>query len=264
MLQKIALTPAEQALYRAATRDYLNTGIGVAALMAAGRLGIGAVELARRPKLKGSYGPVRSSIPVIRQPTEDEEKTAEITSRWAVPNYLPARVAAGVGGGLLGWSVIDKMLDSRRKRLQEDDLNAARDRFDRTLRSTIREGGKTASEATPEDQLAEAIDLLAGKLQKLAGWDNLKGYGLNAYKTLAMLLAASGAAGGYAFMRRRSDGQALNKAIQMRNTNTYSRRPSEVLFDAKPIRGASTEDDGESRNVRNLLHGPVMPAMATV
>ena len=158
------------------------------------------------------------------------------------PWFLPAAIAAGLGGGYLGYSKLDSMLEGSRKRRSERQIEKARKEFEDALRAQYRESelfedaskGRKApgagegsfkfsaagmmgvvadafAQAHVAGELQEQFDQLEksaapGEEQPGFGWGSFKGTGrkaLGGYLAALALLTAAGGAAGYSFVKGR-------------------------------------------------------------
>ena len=147
------------------------------------------------------------------------------------PLFLPAMTAAVAGSGLLGYKVLDRMLENRRESRAERDMARAKREFENALRGQYREselaeqaGVKMSADVTAGklvDALAQAhasgeLASQLATLQKQAAlpgdedegtiskWTRgAGGTGTGMYLTLLALLGTLGAAGGYSFVKSR-------------------------------------------------------------
>lgn len=152
-----------------------------------------------------------------------------LTHPWVIP-AITATVAAS---GLLGYKVLDRMLENRRESRATRDMTRAKREFENALRSQYREselaeqaGVKTSADITAGivvDALAQAhasgeLAAQLATLQKqaaipgsedegtLSKWTRgAGGTGTGMYLTLLALLGTLGAAGGYSFVKSREE-----------------------------------------------------------
>jgi hypothetical protein len=168
-----------------------------------------------------------------------EHLFAPTGSPFDAPWFLPTAIAAGLGGGYLGYKQLDKVLEKMRERRSERQLAAAKQEFEEALRTQYREaelaeratkGGRRVSGVESEggfkfssagmmgfvaDTFAQAhvngeLEEQFASLEKSAqtdesgGWT--KGLGrksLGAYLAMLAILAAAGGAAGYSFVKGR-------------------------------------------------------------
>jgi len=159
------------------------------------------------------------------------------------PWFLPAAVAATLGGGYLGYHGLDKSLERRRKSRSKREMSRARKEFEQALKSQFRQadllesagkrGAPKASGAVADGgfKFASAMGVVADAfaqahltgelaeqfetLEKTAedqgfGWGSFKGTGrkaLGGYLAALALLAAAGTGAGYSFVKSRERGR---------------------------------------------------------
>lgn len=162
----------------------------------------------------------------------------QATTRTGIPWYLTGNMAAGTGGAVGGWKLMDLLLDRRRSSAQEDELEKAREEFREALLSR-RVGTKRASDG---NTLGEDLDLLFDTLsEKCASTEkaaadegegsdlmNLLGQGAGVYGLYA---AGSGLLGGvlmYNAAKKRQRRALLEQAKKERERMAFERRPPRI------------------------------------
>jgi len=157
------------------------------------------------------------------------------------PWFLAGAIAAGLGGGYLGYSQLDKYLESRREGRAQREIDKARKEFEDALRAQYRESelleqsgkGKRALPATGgsfkfssagmmgvvADAFAQAhvsgeLNAQLASIEKQAAdeesagdrifqWKGAGNKSLGVYLAALALLTAAGAYGGYSFVKSR-------------------------------------------------------------
>lgn len=170
------------------------------------------------------------------------------------PWFLPAALAAGLGGGYLGYSQLDKLLEKRRKSRMTRQIEEAKKEFEDALKaqyqqSELLEGVGKKKLPAPEGsfkfsaagmmgvvadafaqshvagELAEQFESLEKEAQMPQeqqqpqgfGWHSFKGSGrkaLGAYLATLALLTAAGGAAGYSLMKSREGRRLKHEAAR--------------------------------------------------
>lgn len=225
---------AAESVKRKAHREMLQmllAGLGVGA---AARGGLGLVRLLNRnlaAKQTPTYGPLITPIPLEESeeaPTADQTlKAAQVlsqpTSKWGYWPY-PTSLLVGTPLAMIGsWTMVDKLLDARRKAEQKARLQRAQQDFEEAL---LHHEPKTAGASSP---LGQALDQLYDSLEKQSiDWAELWRRLVSNYGAYA---AGTGAA---AFLFAYTKGQKhqrralLEQAQRKRRTEAARIRPAEV------------------------------------
>lgn len=170
------------------------------------------------------------------------------------PWFLPAALAAGLGGGYVGYSQLDKLLEKRRKSRMQRQIEAAKQEFEDALKTQYRQSellegiGKSKPKSLPEPEgnfkfsaagmmgvVADAFaqSHVAGELAKQFeslekeaqmpedqqgfGWQSFKGAGrkaMGAYLAALALLTAAGGAAGYSLVKSREGKRLKHEAAR--------------------------------------------------
>ena len=167
---------------------------------------------------------------------------ASTGSPWDEPWFLPAAIVAGLGGGYLGYSKLDKLLEARREARSGRETAKARKEFEEALRAQytqselLEQAGKKQPKLKAPDEggfkFAGAMGMVAdafaqahvsgelaeqfASMEKSAqgglepprgfGWHSFKGSGrkaLGVYLAALALLTAAGTGAGYSFVKSR-------------------------------------------------------------
>lgn len=228
-----------------ALRDILNVGLLGAGAAGTLRGGQGLINLLSR---SGKKLPSRAGIaplPVPYKPSfreEDEEKEAAmdvvapgITKKRGLWWYYPALLGAGAAGAAGGWKAIDSLLDKRRRKELDDEVDEARGSFRDALTSQYKEGS--------DSELGRALDELHGKLQKQALTQGIKdmvgpnnrGTGLGMYASYAIPSSILGYLLVKGMADKGSKAKRLDKAQKQRALKQQKLRPAELYAVPSPI-----------------------------
>lgn len=140
------------------------------------------------------------------------------------PFFIPAAVgvgAVGVGGG---WKLTDWLLQKRRKSQMQTELDDARREYQDALLSGQKQAGA--------DELDAAFDVLEKR-----GWgvaDSVNN-ALGGYLTAVGLATAGAGYGTYKWTKSRGQGALLNKALEERARQLWSRTQQPVYAVPKPV-----------------------------
>lgn len=235
----------QKALKTEAVRDVINVGLLSGGTMAALRGGQGLFSLLSRSGKKLPSRAGISPLPVQYRSHrgEEEEKLGgfsldDITQKGSIPWYYPAMLTAGIGGGYGGWKLIDKVMDSRRRREMDDEVEDARESFQQAMSSQYKTGS--------DSELGTALDELFGKLQKSANlWDKIKdsltpsddaiGKSLGMYGTYAIPTSILGYLAVKGMTDKGSTSKRLEKAQRNRALKRQQMRPAELYAIPTPI-----------------------------
>ena len=201
----------------------------------------------RKPKYPGA---VMTAMPY--ESDEPVEKTAEPGATWPQilhgALYGTAVTAAGMGGAYGGWKGIDAILDRRRKGEDDDEVEEAREEFNKALLDTTRKP-KMAADASPGEKLGAALDELYDVWEKRADLKDwlaqlAGGYGMYAVGTgsIAGMLT-------YDHFNKQSKRKALEAAMALRQKRDYLAHPSQIMAVPEPVPAgvapADLNDTGE-------------------
>jgi hypothetical protein len=219
--------------------------IGLTALgLGAGARGImGLYNLMRRQQ-----GPkTRSVMPVpvdVPYPTKQKQafdigqffKGDYANSYAEIPWAIPAATAAGVGGLAGGWSMLDGILDQRRKGRLDTDLEKARSDFDQALLAQYDKPKTAAAELANElDKLYDNA-VAASKTEKAASGiagpaGALTGMGL----TIGGLGAVATAMAVYNAVKKRNTDSLLESAQKRRQRANFRANPTQLWARPTPV-----------------------------
>ena len=270
---------------RDALRNVGNLFLASLGVGAAARGGVGLVNLFRQQKPKDTRsGPALLPLPY---PVQSEEMPGKIkaanglidhltspggSSRSSIPLYGPGMMLAGIGGLGLGWKGLDSVLNERRRKATEEELNAARQEFNDALLSqwsTKRAeegappcpkcgtdetwpvsgspgtaacepcGHKFAYADSPMRKAGAALDRAFEQFSERIKTANTLGDWIgkaeNTYLTGATLAALLSGTLVYDKMKKRSRRAVLEKALQQRQRQSFAQRPTEIYAVPTPI-----------------------------
>jgi hypothetical protein len=173
------------------------------------------------------------------------------TTKGGIPWYGPAVLGGGLAGIGLGWKGMDKLLDSRRQREQQQELDQARQEFHDALLGQYDEPIKThpslmkkkgGDESTME-KVGKALDDLFDKFEEAKAdqektavdWSNLAGQAAGGYGMYAGLSGLLTGAVVYDKMSKRSRRAVLEKALQQRQRRKFMQSPTEIMAVPEPM-----------------------------
>lgn len=230
----------QKQLRSSAMRDILGTALLGAGVAGTARGGQGLWNLINRSsnKLRSRSG--IAPLPVPYRPTfEDEEEEKEKdafdmpkpkpTQKGGLWWYMPAMLGAGAAGAYGGWKVIDKILDHRRRKEIEDEVEESRQDFQTALTSQYKKGS--------DSELGTALDELYSKMQKRADWfsPDTKGKALGMYASYAIPSALLGYMVVKGLADKGSTSKILEKAQRRRALKQQKARPAELYAVPTPI-----------------------------
>lgn len=234
-----------------ALKDVASVGLGALGVGAAGRGLVGLIQMMRQKK-KTRSGPAYLPLPYPA-----EAKTAGFldgdaaSTKGGIPWYGPAVLGGGLAGLGLGWKGMDKVLDSRRQREQQAELEQARQEFHDALLGQYDEPIKThpslmkkrgGDESTME-KVGKALDDLFDKFEaakedtekSAVDWSNLAGQAAGGYGMYAGLSGLLTGAVVYDKMSKRSRRAVLEKALQQRQRRKFMQSPTEIMAVPEPM-----------------------------
>jgi len=228
-LEKFALNPyeaaAKQALKQDTIRRIAQLGLAGVGLGAAARGGMGLYNLARRNKPR-EEDESSAEIPAVSDSfkTASESDNPANTFSWV----YPAAATVGLGGMYGGWKAIDGLMDSRREKEQDDELESAKTQFRQALMSPKQaENNELGRELDGLfDEVKEAAD--NPNLLKQADLKSILNQSANVYGLYALL--AGGMAGSYAYNKSKgsSNPEVLQKALKRRRRMQVAARPDSI------------------------------------
>lgn len=246
-------------------RDVRNLGLAGLGVGAAGRGLVGLIQLLKsnKPK-KMRSGPAELSLPY---PAEAEEKAGfdiagflggnSATTKAGIPWYGPAMLGGAALGLGAGWKGMDAVLDARRKREMDGQLDSARQEFHDALMSQYDEpqkvdhrnvsGTKKAADATMA-AVGAGLDALFTKVAavlddpgvekaalELPSMANAAGVGAGAYGMYAGLSGLMAGALMYNKTNKRSRRAILESALKKRQRRQFMQRPTEITAVPEPV-----------------------------
>jgi hypothetical protein len=257
-----------------------NLGLLSFALGAGSRGLVGLHNLVRRnlnpPTVRG--GPVPLPLPYPVMPSEDPERIKEKKEKRAggTPNintpsghdwYTTAMLAAGLGGGALGWKGVDVLLNKRREQEQQSEMEQARHEFHDALLSQYgkplqAQGGMTRKVAADASALGPALDRLFDSflekravLEKRAFmgisddvWGKIRG-GYYAYAGGSGLITGALV---YDKMKKRQQRAIVEEAMKRRERKQMLQQPPEIYATPEPM--ATTPKMPFRQEMRELEH----------
>ena len=214
------------------------TGLGVGA-GSRGLLGLMQLISRNVSKPKPSLpAPVHVDLVGHGQEEEEEEKMSGVAdfleggnakTVGGVPWAMPAGVAAGAGGLYGGWSLMDYLLDKRRKSETESELAKAKETYEQALMDS--------SKRASDNSLGRDLDELYDELEKQALFDS---------DTAGKLVGAYGVAAGgagvlssiiaYKWAKKRQRKVLLAKAQEKRRRARFALQPSSLYARPSPMR----------------------------
>lgn len=167
------------------------------------------------------------------------EGASPLTSRWGIP----AALAAGTGGAVGGWKLIDWLMGQPKKDELSDQLHEAETDYHRALSDQYQAAmlGKTAAAADIDALFDDLCEKQAGLWDVIstAGTagpravlgDDATEAGLGAYLAAAGLLATGSGMAAYDWTKSRSPGNLLNKALAIRARQRATPPPVTAVYD---------------------------------
>jgi hypothetical protein len=239
----------QEQLRGAALRDILGTALVGAGAAGTIRGGQGLWNLLGRSRNKLRSRPGIAPLPVPYRPSfrdeEEEEKEAREKQAFEMPPqaptkksglwwYMPAMLGAGAAGAYGGWKLVDSILDKRRRKEIEDEVDESRAGFQSALTSQYKKGSSS--------ELGNALDDLYSKMQKQAGLNpstwispDTKGQLLGSYATYAIPSALLGYMVVKGLADKGSRKKILEKAQRRRALKQQKARPAELYAVPTPI-----------------------------
>ena len=158
-----------------------------------------------------------------------------ITKKRGLWWYYPALLGAGAAGAAGGWKLIDNIMDARRRKEMDDEVDEAKGSFRDALTSQYKEGS--------DSELGCALDELYGKLQKQALTQGIKdmvgpnnrGTGLGMYASYAIPSSILGYLLVKGLADKGSKAKRLEKAQKQRALTQQKLRPAELYAVPAPI-----------------------------
>jgi hypothetical protein len=199
-------------------------------------------------------------------PQDDREKIAEPIFG-ARPNgrfnawEIPVGVAAGGAGLMGGWKLVDWLMDKRRKKSMESELEEARGGYQRALQdqySAAMMGKGASTDPTLDDVYDRLFDQQHRQehMEKLADWIPKKwqntagdiGHGAaGAYMTALLALTGLSGVGAYNWTKSKGKGKAMERALKKRRAMRMAPQPIMAIpqYQAPPM----PEEDEQTRGI---------------
>lgn len=151
------------------------------------------------------------------------------------PWFIPAALAASLGGGYLGWKGTDAILDARRKAESEEELQLAEEAFRQAMLSNYSGNAKPGS-MSKAAELGMELDRLYDDTVALAEYQEKNasatrdalGLGLGLYGGYASLSALLAGLWAHRVASKRSRSAVLEKALKKRQRDDYVLQPAEL------------------------------------
>lgn len=178
------------------------------------------------------------------------------TTKGGIPWYGPAMLMGGLGGLGLGWKGMDKVINSRRKKQMDGDLETARSQFHDALLSQYAKpvemhpeliGEKKSSDDTMV-KVGQALDDLFVKFtaamadeearpseKRSFDMSNLAGQAAGGYGMYAGLSGLLTGAMVYDKMNKRSRRSVLDSALKKRQRRKFMQQPTEIYAQPEPV-----------------------------
>lgn len=223
-------TAANQQLQQQARQQVqriLLAGLGVGL---AGRGAMGLASLLHRNMRPPVQSATRRPVPLPM--LYEDEKQAQLggalqsftrgqqaTSLSGIPWFMPAATAAGVGGLAGGWSLLDYLLDKRRKGDVDADLESAKQEYEQALA-----GGKQAS-----SPLGVALDELCDTIEKQATAADTAGAVAGGYGTYALISALLAGTLAHQWGAKRQNRRLLERAQTLRRRERAAASPAPLV-----------------------------------
>lgn len=216
-----------QALGNLGTLAVVGAGVG------AGSRGLlGLLQLAHRNSRKPEPTippPLAIDLPLAEQ---EEEKVGGVSdfmrgdyaqSIAGIPWAIPAHVAAGAGGLAGGWTLMDYLLDKRRKGELQSELDKAKGDYEVALSN----GMKTAEEGS----LAADLDKLYDAVEKRSSsFADMAGQATGMYGLYAGTSGLAGALMAYQWGKKRQRKALIEKALKERRRKRFQSQPSALYL----------------------------------
>ena len=237
---------ASQGLRDDALGDVGRVALFSLGLGAAGRGAMGLYNVLKRnmsPPVK-----TRSRVAVLPLPVK-AEKTASLggfllgsnaTTKEGIPWYHPAMFLGGLASAYGGWKGIDAILNARRKKDIDEDVEQARREFSQAL---LGEHSRPVNfKAAGDNHLSDDLDRLFEEFEKAAGVmsslspsDDTLGKLLGAYSYYALPAALIGGYAAYSSGKGRQRAKILESALKARAMRRHQQQPEEVFAMPVPV-----------------------------
>lgn len=188
-------------------------------------------------------------------------------SAWSYPMAYPAAILGALGTAYGGYKLTDKLIQNRKQKMLDEELNDARSEYHQALMRQFRpiSGAKIKSAElsnpevvsdvldNPDNVVGQDLDKLANIMDEMGGWARA---GAGAYLGLAPLLMLGTGIATHKYLQsmgsgRNDEAEALRAQINERAT----RHPPEVFAQLLPVDEQGNEIDmNKKRNQR--LYGP--------
>lgn len=176
------------------------------------------------------------------------------TTKSGIPWYGPAMLLGGLGGLGVGWKGMDALIDARRKKQMEGELEQARTQFHDALMAQYDRPAKLApglGKAAGDDtmvrvgraidalfvKLGAALDREAARPTEKAALDlsNLAGQAVGGYGMYAGLSGLLTGALVYDKINKRSRRAVLEAALKKRQRRRFMQSPTEIYAQPEPV-----------------------------
>jgi hypothetical protein len=226
---------------------FAGLGIGLGGL---GRLWLGRNRVFGLPALPG-VKPRSEVVPVYTHREEEEPEPPAQVKRadgWLdrasslfpggnparlrdLPGFLPGVTLASIGGVAGGYSLMDWLLDRKRKSDLEGELSEAQDRYRRSLMLQAAPVAQAKTAAAALDDLARQYAAAPEPVKQAFSLGEAKGL----YATMALLSALAGGSMAYQFTKQRSPQRLLEEAVKQRARDRWARRPPDIVAEPTPL-----------------------------
>lgn len=187
----------------------------------------GLVEMARRNLTKppkSTPAPVPVDVPFEENKeasTLDFLKGDYAQSVSGVPWAIPAAVGGGVAGLAGGWSLMDYLLDKRRKGDLDAELDTAKRDYESALANNAHH--KLAGDATIAKELDELYDEMTKKADQ---WTDMLGQGAGLYGLYGGVSGLTAAMLAYNWGKKRQRKALIDRALKDRKRRRFASQPS--------------------------------------
>lgn len=165
---------------------------------------------------------------------EKDEKQASLgnflsgdsaSSVWGIPWFMPAVTAAGLGGTLGGYSLMNRLINKRRETDRKSEQSDAVQEFEQAMLD---------QQAAP-NSIKAALDQTLANLKASADWGELAGRATGGAGVLGLALAGAGAYAGYSIGKSRQKRRILESALKQRLRSRFQASPPEMIAVPVPV-----------------------------
>ena len=175
-----------------------------------------------------------------------------------MPGYYPKMMIGGLAGGYGGWKIVDAILNARRTREGEDEVDQARGAFQHALLGQydhpVAQGSKLQKAAADEmTKLGQDLDALYDALEKRGTLEDWWNKSLGAYGVYALGTGGLAAYAAYKANEGSTKRDAIDKALKYRAARRQAMQPAEFYATPMPVgrnrplvTGVGAEDAGDA------------------